>query len=125
MLHYPKIPGSRDCPSGRCVAFEKYNGTNLHWDWDRDFGWHAFGTRRDQFNLTGEGERLFAQAHTHLAGCVSVFRSTLAEGIGRVLRDNPHYRLVSELKAFTEFLGEQSPKHRARHAVLQDRLDWC
>src|SRR4051812_33479077 len=41
MLHYPKIPGSRDCPGGRCLAFEKYDGTNLHWDWDRDIGWHA------------------------------------------------------------------------------------
>jgi hypothetical protein len=28
------------------VAFEKYDGTNLHRDWDRDFGWHSFGTRR-------------------------------------------------------------------------------
>jgi len=55
VLHYPKIPGSRDAPGGRCVAFEKYDGTNLHWDWDRDFGWHAFGTRRDSFNLTSIG----------------------------------------------------------------------
>src|SRR5580704_5591419 len=47
MLHYPKIPGSRNCPSGPCIAFEKYDGTNLHWDWDRDFSFHAFGTRRD------------------------------------------------------------------------------
>jgi hypothetical protein len=34
MLYYPKIPGSRNWPGGRCVAFEKYDGTNLHWDWD-------------------------------------------------------------------------------------------
>src|SRR3712207_8134788 len=34
-----------------CIAFEKVDGTNLHWDWDREFGWHAFGTRRDDFNL--------------------------------------------------------------------------
>ena len=30
MLHYPKIAGSRDAPAGRCVAFEKVDGTNLH-----------------------------------------------------------------------------------------------
>src|SRR6185436_13232387 len=41
MLHYPKIPGSKDAPDGRCVAFEKLDGTNLHWCWDRDCGWHA------------------------------------------------------------------------------------
>jgi hypothetical protein len=25
--------------------FEKLDGTNLHWYWNRAFGWHAFGTR--------------------------------------------------------------------------------
>src|SRR5207249_3372336 len=29
MLHYPKIPGSRDAPAGRSAAFEKLDGTNL------------------------------------------------------------------------------------------------
>jgi hypothetical protein len=38
MLHYPKIPASRHAPAGRCVAFEKCDGTNLHWDWDRELG---------------------------------------------------------------------------------------
>ena len=30
MLHYPKMPGSKNCPDGKCWAFEKYDGTNLH-----------------------------------------------------------------------------------------------
>ena len=47
MLHYPKMPDSRNCPDGRCLAFEKYDGTNLHWEWEREFGWHSFGARRD------------------------------------------------------------------------------
>jgi len=38
MLHYPKIPSSRKCPQSRYIAFEKYDGTNLRRDWDRDFG---------------------------------------------------------------------------------------
>jgi hypothetical protein len=38
MLYYPKIPGSRHAPLERCLAFEKYDGTNLHWSWDPDFG---------------------------------------------------------------------------------------
>ena len=90
MLYYPKIPGSRGCPGGRCLAFEKYDGTNLHFDWDRDFGWHAFGTRRDQFNLTAEGVERFRQAHAHLGGCVEVFLATLAEAVESVFRDNPN-----------------------------------
>lgn len=108
MLHYPKIPGSRNAPNGRCLAFEKYDGTNLHWDWDRDFGWHAFGTRRDEFNLTQTGEEQFAQRHGHLSECVQVFRQTVTEGTEKVLRDHPTYREVQSIKVFTEFLGDGS-----------------
>jgi len=108
MLHYPKIPGSRNCPAGRCVAFEKYDGTNLHWDWDRDFGWHSFGTRRDEFNLTPLGAEEFARKHAHLAQCVEVFQATLAEAVERVFRAKAWYHEFQELKVFTEFLGPNS-----------------
>ncbi len=108
MLHYPKIPGSRNAPDGRCVAFEKYDGTNLHWDWDRDFGWHAFGTRRDEFNLTPAGVEQFAQRHGHLRQCVEVFWDTLAVELERVFVEHPDYVGFSSFKAFTEFLGPNS-----------------
>jgi hypothetical protein len=108
MLHYPKIPGSRNAPAGRCVAFEKYDGTNLHWEWDRDFGWHSFGPRRDEFNLTEEGIDRFARMHAHLRESVEVFRSTLAEGIEKVFREHPNYRGFRSLKVFTELLGPSS-----------------
>src|SRR5437588_5102090 len=105
MLHYPKIPGSRGCPNGRCLAFEKYDGTNLHWDWDRDFGWHAFGTRRDAFNLTEQGGRQFADAHPGLEDCAELFRATLADGLERVFRENEAYAGFGAFKAFTEYRG--------------------
>src|SRR6476646_6173652 len=108
MLHYPKIAGSSHAPDGRCVAFEKYDGTNLHWDWDRDFGWHAFGTRRDEFNLTDVGVEQFAQRHAHLQQSVEVFWATLAEGVEKVLRYHPGYREFQAVKVFAEFLGPNS-----------------
>lgn len=108
MLHYPKIPGSRNAPAGRCVAFEKLDGTNLHWCWDRDFGWHAFGTRRDEFNLTPEGIEAFAGRHAHLAEAPEVFRATLADGLEAVFRESPEYGEVQGFKAFAEFLGPNS-----------------
>lgn len=108
MLHYPKMPGSRAAPDGRCVAFEKYDGTNLHWDWDRDFGWHAFGTRRDEFNLTPDGEAAFAVRHAHLREAAEIFRQTLVAGLEAVFRDHEAYRIVPAFKVFTEFLGPNS-----------------
>src|SRR3954469_19082169 len=66
MLAYPKVPGSKGAPAGRCLAFEKYDGTNLHWVWDREFGWIRFGTRRDSFYLDGRGTPDFHAAHPGL-----------------------------------------------------------
>jgi hypothetical protein len=108
MLHYPKIHGSRNCPAGRCLAFEKYDGTNLHWNWDRDFGWHAFGTRRDEFNLLPAGIDQFSHAHEHLGQAPGLFLATLAVGLERVFRENENYRGFAGLKVFTEFLGPNS-----------------
>lgn len=108
MLHYPKIPNSRKCPQSRCIAFEKYDGTNLHWGWDRDFGWHSFGTRRDEFNLTEAGVARFVLAHANLDGCAPLFQDTLAHEVEQVFRQNPNYRAFPSLKVFTEFLGPES-----------------
>ena len=108
MLHYPKMPGSRSAPDGRCIAFEKYDGTNLHWDWDRDFGWHSFGTRRDACNLTAEGIAEFSAKHAHLRQAPAVFQSDWAEPVAKVFRDHPNYRNVQSMKIFTEFLGPHS-----------------
>ena len=109
MLHYPKMPNNRNAPTkGKCWAFEKYDGTNLHFDWERDFGWHSFGTRRDEFNLTEAGIRDFAHAHAHLDGCADLFTATLADGLEQVFTENPAYQAVSAFKVFTEYLGPGS-----------------
>src|SRR4051794_29941578 len=100
MLYYPKIRGSRDTPNGRCIAFEKYDGTNLHWDWDPDFGWHSFGTRRDEFDLSEAGVGRFAEAHAHLRECSGVFLASLVEPLERVFREVEPYRSATELRAF-------------------------
>ena len=108
MLHYPKIPGSQDAPAGRCLAFEKLDGTNLHWNWDRDFGWHAFGTRRDAFNLTADGVAQFQAAHPGLEQAAEVFLAQLADGIERVFRTDPGFAAFPAAKVFTEYVGPNS-----------------
>jgi len=108
MLHYPKIPGSAAAPAGRCLAFEKYDGSNLHWCWDRDFGWHAFGTRRDEFNLTPAGIADYQRLHRQQRQAVEVFEQTLAGSVARIFREHARYRDIQTLKIFTEFFGENS-----------------
>lgn len=103
MLHYPKIPSSKACRLGPCVVFEKLDGTNLHWDWHRDFGWHAFGTRRDSFNLLPEGIAEFESAHPNLRGAACLFLNRLAAPLTDALPEG-----VENVVAFTEYLGERS-----------------
>ncbi|MCC7419440.1 MAG: hypothetical protein IT428_04120 [Planctomycetaceae bacterium] len=117
-LTYPKIPGSKGCPGTQCIAFEKYDGTNLHWTWDRDFGWHEFGTRRDSFQLTPDGVSEFCRAHTELRRASDIFRQTIADGIEAVLKSHGEYQKAQEVRIFTEFLGPRS--FAGRHQADDD-----
>lgn len=77
-LAYPKIPGSKNYPSGRCIAFEKYDGTNLHWVWEFELGWYRFGTRRDRFDLDERDIVDFNAAHPGLEEATTLFQDTFA-----------------------------------------------
>jgi hypothetical protein len=112
MLHYPKMPGSEKAPLGeRCVAFEKLDGTNLHFRFERGFGWHTLGTRRDEFPLTESGIAAFEEAHPELAGAAEVFVETLQPGASAALDALG----LTEAALFAEFLGDGSfaGRHRA------------
>jgi len=120
MLYYPKIPGPAEAPLARCTAFEKYDGTNLHWTWDRDHGWHAFGTRREEYNWTSEGRAAFTEQHDHLREALTIFQETLADGLGRIFRNHQRYSVWQELRAYTEFLGPNSFAGRHKAGELKE-----
>ncbi|MFM7426635.1 MAG: hypothetical protein ACKO7W_16845 [Elainella sp.] len=106
-LAYPKIPGSQDSPLEKCIAFEKYDGTNLHWIWEPELGWYAFGTRRDRFDLDERGIAEFDAAHPGLREAAAIFVDDLSKSLDRVLAAQQYY-CSSEITVFTEFLGAQS-----------------
>lgn len=115
MLYYPKMPDSKNAPDGRCVAFEKYDGTNLHWDWDRDFGWHSFGTRRDEFNWTEQGLAAFYKAHPGIDGLGLAIAGIL--GASDVFKTK--YPQYNSFRLFTEYLGPNS--FAGRHKAEDDK----
>lgn len=114
-LTYPKMPASGQAPLQRCIAFEKYDGTNLHWVWDAELGWHAFGTRRDRFDLDESGIADFASAHAGLSAAPLLFQQLLAQPLSDVLEAQTFYA-SSEIIAFTEFIGTHSFAGRHRDA---------
>jgi RNA ligase len=106
-LAYPKMPDSKNCPHQKCVAFEKYDGTNLHWVWEVELGWYAFGTRRDRFDLDDRGIAEFNSAHPGLDEAPEIFRRDFASQLDAIFRANQSYR-CDEITAFSEFFGESS-----------------
>lgn len=102
MLQYPSIYGSVDAPIGQhCIAFEKYDGSNLRWEWSPKRGWHKFGTRRQLFNQT---DPLFGQA-------IPLFLdSRLGDKIVEkaINRKANKKNKIERITAFTEFLGPNS-----------------
>lgn len=104
-LAYPKIPDTLNCPLKQCVAFEKYDGTNIHWVWKPNMGWMDYGTRRDRFALTNGGARQFETAHPELAGVDQLWDQD--SKLEFFLWDNPKYN-TSEVVFFTEYFGPNS-----------------
>ena len=113
-LVYPKMPGSGAAPLERCIAFNKYDGTNLHWVWDSEIGWHAFGTRRNRFDLDAAGVAEFNAAHPGLEQAAPVFLESWAEELSSVLKAHENYG-STEISAFTEYVGVNSFAGQHKH----------
>jgi hypothetical protein len=97
MLQYPSIVGSAKAPIGKsCIAFEKYDGSNLRWEWTPKQGWNKFGTRKHLFDAS---DLQFGEA-------IPIFMEKLADDI--VYRTKQIVRNPERITAFTEFLGENS-----------------
>ena len=97
MLQYPSIIGSSKAPIGKpCIAFYKYDGSNLRWEWSPKRGWNKFGTRRQLFDANTE---LYNQA-------IPLFMDQLADEI--VYRVRQEVKNPERITAFTEFFGPQS-----------------
>lgn len=95
-ITYPSIEGPTFAFLGApCVAFEKYDGSNLRFFWDHKRGWHSTGTRY----------RWFKPATPTFGPAVGMFQKDYARGILDTLRRFKEYRGVTELVAFCEFFG--------------------
>ena len=97
MKQYPEIDGSNKAPIGAsCLAFVKYDGSNLRWEWSPKKGWYKFGTRTRLFDHTDE---IFAEA-------IPLFQDTLGPELERRIKEIE--RGIQNAIVFTEFFGQNS-----------------
>jgi hypothetical protein len=108
-LAYPKIPDTLNCPLKQCIAFEKIDGTNLHFVWTPQDSFHSFGTRRDRYPYNDAGFAQFSQAHPGLDGIKAAFVA-VEQALDAYLLDNPNYATAadSEVIIFAELIGKRS-----------------
>jgi|ERR1700722_1625389 len=111
-LAYPKIPGCEEFWPAKCIAFEKYDGTNLSWVWSKDKGFYAFGTRRDRYDLSEEGVAEFRTEHPGLEDAPDLFHKSYAH-LDNIIREKYGPRSEGadssgDVIIYTEFLGDKS-----------------
>lgn len=122
-LAYPKIPDGANCPLKQCIAFEKLDGTNLHWVWDN--GWVSFGTRRHRYSLDKSGIDFFKKEHPELdeeSGPCKYFNWEIVPGSDSLFDRHKIKKAVlfTEWCGFQSFAGQHNPNDPTKILVPFD-----
>lgn len=99
MLQYPSIPsGQKSRGLGKpCIAFNKYDGSNLRFEWSPKRKWYKFGSRTQLIDTNTE----------QFKGAIPLFMDTMANSIEKTIVEefgNNTPRIV----AFAEWFGPNS-----------------
>lgn len=98
MRRYDSIPGADGVPFGTpCIAFVKYDGSNLRWEW----------RRRKGFVKQGSRHRLFDATDAQFGAAVPLFREIMAGPLEEALTA-AFGRGIEEATFFTEWFGPSS-----------------
>ena len=100
LVRYPSIAGvhKSNLIGQPCVAFEKYDGSNLQFSWNQAQGWYRSGTRK----------RTIESDNPLFGSAIKMFHDKYAKGIIEVMRRHKEYRNAKSITAFCEFYGENT-----------------
>ena len=85
MKSYRSIDGPSKAPQKPCIAFYKYDGSNLRFEWSKKRNWYKFGTRR----------RLFDESDDKYGQAIPMFLERLAPGLEKVFKKKSNSRKKS------------------------------
>lgn len=115
-LVYPKIPDTTNCPLKKCWAFEKYDGTNMHFEFEKG-NFISFGTRRDSFLFNEDGFSDFLKVHPELHKSIEVFDKYIAEYLF-LYNSNMSGILFTEYLGPNSFAGQHAYNDTMRHVII-------
>lgn len=98
MKTYREIPGPRRSPIAPCIAFYKYDGSNIRAEWTPKNGWSKFGSRR--VLIDGNSE--------HLGKAVRLFKEKYGDDLVSIFKKDKMFRGVKLVTVFFEFYGDKS-----------------
>lgn len=98
MKQYPSIPPAIHHIGQPCIAFYKYDGSNLRFEYSKKAGWYKFGTR----------ERLFDKTDPVFGSAIDLFTNTYGQDIENIIKNDKQLRNVSSIICFAEFFGSRS-----------------
>ena len=96
MIEYPTILPSSKAPRENCIAFEKFDGSNIRVKYTSKKGFALFGSRT----------QLFDKGHPFLGAAVEVFQKKYEDKLVDLIEQ--HWPNEREVIAFLEFFGKNS-----------------
>jgi hypothetical protein len=97
MKTYPSIDGPSKAPHEPCVAFLKYDGSNIRVEWNRKTGFTKFGSRKQMFDETSQW----------FGSVIPIFREKWEDRLAKVLKTK-EFRSLPKCTFFFEWFGEKS-----------------
>lgn len=106
MKSYPEIPHINKSEHGQqIIAFNKIDGSNLRFEWNKKKSWYKFGSRNCMIDET----------HPDLGAGITLFLKKYGSKLDNMFRTEKDFRNVQEFVAFAEFFGNNS--FAGRHEI--------
>ncbi len=97
MKQYLEIQGPSKAPRENCIAFYKYDGSNVRAEWTRKRGWSKFGSRKV----------LIDETHP-LGDAINIFLQTYGDDLEKIFKNHKLFRNCQNVTVFGEYFGENS-----------------
>lgn len=97
MKEYPTIQGPNKAPRSRCIAFYKYDGSNIRLEWSKKRGFYKFGSKKVLIDRTDE-----------LGEAIDLFLETYGNDLEKIFLTHKMFRGCQLVTIFCEFFGENS-----------------
>jgi hypothetical protein len=97
MKQYPEIIGPNKAPREHCIAFNKYDGSNIRAEWSRKTGWSKFGSRE-----------VLIDSSSALGDAIPLLLDTYGESLVKIFREDKMFRNCQNVTVFCEYFGKNS-----------------